>query len=101
MIAISLLKARSCHPYSANVSMDRHHVLLVRGTANVEVIEGVPPEYLEGAKKQVGAQLWQGFEAQVRRIYKQMARITIVPEWAELLDFETRIPGFMRQLIKS
>ena len=77
------------------------HVLLVRGTANVEVIEGVPPEYLEGAKKQVGAQLWQGFEAQVRRIYKQMARITIVPEWAELLDFETRIPGFMRQLIKS
>jgi hypothetical protein len=42
------------------------HVLLVRGTASIEVIEGVPPEYLEGAKKMVGAQVWQGFEAQVR-----------------------------------
>ena len=77
------------------------HVLLVRGTASVEVIEGVPPEYLEGAKKMVGAQVWQGFEAQVRRMYKQMMRITIVPEWAELLDFETRIPGFMRRLVRG
>ena len=76
-------------------------VLLVRGTASVEVIEGVPPEYLEGAKKMVGAQVWQAFEAQVRRMYKQMARITIVPEWAELLDFETRIPGFMSRLVKG
>jgi hypothetical protein len=32
------------------------------------------------------------FEAQVRAMYKQMARIKIVPLWAKLLDFQTRFP---------
>ena len=64
-------------------------------------MEGVPPEYLEGAKKLVGTHVWQIFEAQVRAMFKQMARIAIVPEWAELLDFETRIPTFMRRLVKG
>ena len=77
------------------------HVLLMRGTASIEMIEGVPPEYLEGAKKMVGPQVWRVFEAQVHRMYKQMARIVIVPEWAELLDFETKIPSFLRRLVKG
>ena len=77
------------------------HVLLVRGTASIEVIDGVPPEYLEGAKKMIEPQIWQVFEAQVRRIFKQMARITIVPEWAKLFDFENRIPDFLRRLMKG
>ena len=76
------------------------HVLLVRGTASIEVIDGVPPEYLEGAKKFVEAQRWQAFEEQVHAMYKQMARIAIVPEWAEVLDFETRIPNFMLRLLE-
>jgi hypothetical protein len=74
------------------------HVLLVRGTASIEVVDGVPPEYLEASKKLVAAEQWQAFEAQVRALYKQMARIAIVPEWAKLLDFETRMPRFLEQL---
>jgi uncharacterized pyridoxamine 5'-phosphate oxidase family protein len=77
------------------------HVLLVRGTASVEVIDVVPPEYLEGAKKMIEPQIWHVFEAQVRRIFKQMARITIIPEWAKLFDFENRIPDFLRRLMKG
>ena len=72
------------------------HVLLVRGTASIEVVDGVPPEYLEASKKLVAAEQWQAFEAQVRATYKQQARITIVPEWAKLLDFETRVPTYMK-----
>ncbi|MFL5802397.1 MAG: pyridoxamine 5'-phosphate oxidase family protein [Roseiflexaceae bacterium] len=72
------------------------HVLLVRGTANIEIVDGVVPEYLEGAKKYVGAEQWPAFEAQVRATYKQQARITIVPEWAKLFDFETRAPSYMK-----
>lgn len=75
------------------------HVLLVRGTARVEVVEGVPPEYLAGAKKQVGVEQWPAFEAEVRALYTQMARIAIVPEWAKLLDFETRLPRAVEQLV--
>jgi hypothetical protein len=72
------------------------HVLLVRGAASIEVVDGVVPEYLEACKKYVGAEQWPAFEAQVRATYKQQARITIVPEWAKLLDFETRVPTYMK-----
>ncbi len=74
------------------------HVLLVRGTAQIEVIEGVPFEYLEASKKGIPEQQWNSFEAQVRTMYKQMARIAITPEWAKLFDFETRLPDFLEQL---
>ena len=38
-------------------------------------------------------------EAQVRAMYKQMARITITPLWAKGLDFQTRFPTPIEQLI--
>ncbi len=74
------------------------HVLLVRGTAHIEVVEGVPFEYLEASKKGIPEEQWNLFEAQVRTMYKQMARISITPEWAKLFDFETRLPDFMEKL---
>ena len=40
------------------------------------------------------------FEAQVRGLYQQMVRITIEPQWAKLLDFETRLPTPVENLIK-
>jgi hypothetical protein len=39
-----------------------HHVLLVRGAARVEIVDGVAPEYLEGSKKYVAPEQWQAFE---------------------------------------
>ncbi len=74
------------------------HILLVRGTASIEIIDGVIPEYLQASQKYIVAQQWPAFEAQVRALYKQMARITIVPEWAKLLDFETRLPSAIEAL---
>jgi hypothetical protein len=41
------------------------------------------------------------FEAQVPGLYQQMVRITIEPRWAKLLDFETRLPTPVENLIKS
>lgn len=77
-------------------------VLLLRGTASFEVIDGVPVEYLEASKKGVDAERWQKFEAQVRAMYKQMARIVIVPEWAKVYDFGTgRILSFLARLSKE
>jgi len=75
------------------------HVLLMRGTAEVEVVEGVPSEFLAASKKYIGSEQWQAYEGQVRALYKQMARITIVPEWAKLLDFETKLPIAVERLI--
>jgi hypothetical protein len=43
---------------------------------------------------------WDAFEAQVRAMYKQMARIKITPLWAKLLDFQTRFPTPIEKLIR-
>lgn len=65
------------------------HVLLVRGHASLTVVDGVPYEYLEASKKSIrDPQQFAAFEAQVRGLYKQMARIAITPVWVKLLDFE-------------
>ena len=76
--------------------------LLVRGLADVEIVDGVAPEYLAAAAKSTqGAEL-AAFEAQVRATYKQMARITITPTWARFYDFGAgRFPTFLRRLVDS
>ena len=75
------------------------HVLLVRGTARVEIVDGVAPEYLEASRRYVASEQWPEFEKQVTALYKQQGLITIVPEWAKILDFETRLPSAQEKLM--
>ncbi|MEU3920412.1 pyridoxamine 5'-phosphate oxidase family protein [Streptomyces sp. NPDC029004] len=77
------------------------HVLLVRGTAVAELVEGIPDEYLQGGTKYIPEEQRSTFEAEVRSLYKQMVRITITPEWAKLLDFETTIPSAVERLVRE
>jgi hypothetical protein len=65
----------------------------------VRVADGVPPEYLAASRTIVGEAGFPAFEEQVRGLYAQMARITITPEWAKLLDFETTLPRAVAQLL--
>jgi len=67
-------------------------VLLVRGTATVDVIDGLVPEYCEAARRYLGEEQGRGWEEQARAMFKQMARIAIEPEWVKILDFQTRFP---------
>ena len=77
------------------------HILLVRGSARVEIVEGVVPEYLTASKRYVPPEQWAEFEQQVRAMYKQQGRITIVPEWAKIIDFETRVPQAQEELMRQ
>jgi hypothetical protein len=74
-------------------------VLMVRGTASLETVDGVPPEYLAANRKQVGADQFEDFESQVRSLYAQMVRITVTPHWAKLLDFVTRLPQPIEEIV--
>jgi hypothetical protein len=97
------VRALSAHPQVAlTIDTDTFppHVLLVRGSTSLDAVEGVPPEYLEAARKRVGEAGMPAFEAQVRGLYQQMVRITVEPRWAKLLDFETRLPTPVEKLIK-
>ena len=76
-------------------------IVLVRGTASVEIVDGVPPEYLEANRKGAPPEQWDAFEAEVRALYKQMARIAVTPEWAKVIDFETRLPSPVERAIRE
>ena len=76
-------------------------VLLVRGTATVEEIEGVPQGYLEAGHKNVGDDQYDEWVAGVRGLYDSMVEIRITPTWAKILDFETRIPSAVAELVRE
>ena len=75
------------------------HILLVRGNAAVEIVDGVPAEYLEASRKYIPRAQWDAFETEVRSLYPQMARISITAEWAKLIDFETTFPSAVQELV--
>jgi len=70
-----------------------HKVLLVRGTARLETVDGVVPEYAAAAERYFGRDQGQAWVNQLRTLTSQMVRITIAPEWVGLLDFQTRFPS--------
>jgi Pyridoxamine 5'-phosphate oxidase len=76
------------------------NVLLVRGRATAELVAGVPAEYLTASRKAVPPDQWQSFEESVRALYEQMTRIVITPHWAKLLDFVTRLPSPVEELVR-
>ena len=76
-------------------------VLLVRGTASIEHVDGVADEYIEASRKVTPAEVFEDWEAGVRGLYGEMVRITIEPHWAKLLDFETTLPKAVEDLIKE
>jgi hypothetical protein len=74
---------------------------LVRGNASIDIVNGVPDEYVEASRRITPAEEMPAWEAGVRSLYKQMAQITVEPTWAKLLDFETTIPKAVEGLVKS
>ena len=70
-----------------------HGVLLIRGTARLEPVEGIVPEYAAAAERYFDPQTARTWMGQLRTKISSMVRITITPEWVGLLDFKTRFPS--------
>lgn len=76
-------------------------VLLVRGAAALQIVDGVPDEFVESSRRFVGEAGMPAWETGVRALYKQMAIIRITPTWARINDFETRLPGPVEELLRE
>ncbi|OXM62850.1 MULTISPECIES: pyridoxamine 5'-phosphate oxidase family protein [Amycolatopsis] len=76
-------------------------VLLIRGTARLELVGGVPEAYIEASRKVTPAEVFESWEQSVRALYEQMVVITVTPDWAKLLDFETTLPKAVEDLIRA
>lgn len=70
-----------------------HKVLLVRGTARLEPMEGIVPEYGQAAERYFGREQGQAWVKHLGSLIPSMVRITITPQWVGLLDFQTRFPS--------
>ena len=70
-----------------------YHVLMIRGTADVRMVDGVPTEYSAAARRYMGVDQGNAWSDHVAARFPQMARIAITPEWVGVIDFERRFPS--------
>jgi hypothetical protein len=65
----------------------------VRGTARLEIVEGIVPEYAVAAERYFGSGQGKAWVKQLGSMIQEMVRITITPEWVGVLDFQVRFPS--------
>lgn len=88
------LKALAANPRVAITVDDNswpHKVLLMRGAASIEQKDDVDEGYALAAERYFGQEQGRAWVAQLRG--QPMARIAVRPDWAAVLDFETRFPS--------
>ncbi len=66
---------------------------MARGTSSIEIVQGIPQEYIDASRRIVGDELMPSWETEVRSKMYEMALVTITPIWLKVVDFETRFPG--------
>ena len=65
--------------------------LLLRGRAEVEMLDDLAPEYEAAARRYLGDEQGEAWTSTLRG--QPMARISVRPDWVRVLDFVTRFPS--------
>ena len=76
-------------------------ILLIRGDAVLDEVEGIPDEYLQmnGSYEMTPEQRLE-WETEVRSLYDSMVRIVVKPTWAKLIDFHETLPSAVEELVR-
>jgi Pyridoxamine 5'-phosphate oxidase len=69
-----------------------HHILSIRGTAEVTEVQGVVPEYAQAAVRYLGRERGEAYVGSLPPEIR-MGRIAVRPDQVVVLDFETRFPS--------
>ena len=76
-------------------------ILLIRGRAELDVVAGIPDEYLQmNGSYEMTPEQRVAWEAEVRSLYDSMVRIVVTPTWAKLIDFEETLPSAVEELVQ-
>src|SRR5205085_11352208 len=70
-----------------------HKVLSIRGRVQLQTLNEIAPEYIAASERYFGPEQGQAWVKQLRGMVSSMVRITMMPEWVGLLDFQTRFPS--------
>jgi hypothetical protein len=68
-------------------------VLSIRGTATIDEVDGIVPEYAAAAPRYLGQDQASEYLAQIDQSITRMARIAVRPTWVGVLDFASRLPS--------
>jgi translation initiation factor IF-1 len=74
-----------------------HHVLSIRGTAEVTEVDGVVEEYARAAERYLGKEQGEAYVGMLPPDIR-MGRIAVRPDHVVVLDFETRFPSAVSSL---
>ena len=76
-------------------------VLLLRGDAELDPVDGIPDEYLQASGTyRMTPEQRQEWEAEIKSLYVDgMVRIVVRPTWAKLIDFKTTLPAAIQELV--
>jgi len=76
-------------------------ILLIRGRAALDVVEGIPEEYLQ-ATSTYEMTPSSGSSGRPRSsLYDGMVRLVVTPTWVKLIDFETTLPSAVAELARQ
>lgn len=78
-----------------------YKVLLIRGKASVDVVDGVAPEYARAAERYFGPEQGKAWTAQVAAMLPKSGRVKITPTWVGILDFEQRFPNALERAMEA
>lgn len=68
-------------------------VLSIRGEASLAEVDGIVPEYALAARRYLGDEAAEAYLAEIDRPGTRMVRISVVPSWVGVLDFQARLPS--------
>ncbi|MEU3621596.1 pyridoxamine 5-phosphate oxidase [Amycolatopsis coloradensis] len=102
--AQKLLALRRNPAVALTIDTESHppKVLLIRGTAKLDYVDGIPDEYLRwNGSYEMTPQQRAEWEKEVRSLYDGMVRIVVTPTWVKLIDFETTLPSAVEELLRQ
>jgi hypothetical protein len=78
-----------------------YKALQVRGTIEIETIDGIVPEYELCAKRYLGEKRGMAWLAQLRQAFPPMARIVVRPDWVSVLDLAHLYPQVVETVLSA
>jgi len=99
---LAALRANPAVALTIDTEVHPPTILLVRGRAELDLVDGIPDEYLEAnSSYEMTPEQRVEWEAGVRSLYDAMYRIVVMPTWAKLIDFETTLPTPVEELLRK
>ncbi|PZF84008.1 pyridoxamine 5'-phosphate oxidase family protein [Jiangella anatolica] len=99
---IAALRANPAVALTIDTEVHPPKILLLRGQAELDFVEGIPAEYMEmNTSYEMTPEQRVEWEAEVRSLYQRMVRIVVRPTWAKLIDFHTTLPLAVEELVRE